>query len=170
MPAQVDGDDVVLLVDDLRVSFPTPAGWVTPVRGVSFTVGRGEAIGVVGESGSGKSLTALAAARLIEQPGHVSAARLDFCGVPVLTTSERALRPLLGTSLAMVFQDPMTSFNPTRRIGAQLAEAASEHQDITRRAARSARSSACSPYGCLLRPAAPTSTRMSSPAGCGSAP
>ncbi|WP_312675287.1 dipeptide/oligopeptide/nickel ABC transporter permease/ATP-binding protein [Microbacterium sp.] len=136
VPAQVDGDDVVLLVDDLRVSFPTPAGWVTPVRGVSFAVGRGEAIGVVGESGSGKSLTALAAARLIEQPGHVSAAGLDFCGVPVLTTSERTLRPLLGTSLAMVFQDPMTSFNPTRRIGAQLAEAASEHQDITRRAAR----------------------------------
>ncbi|MBP3978957.1 dipeptide/oligopeptide/nickel ABC transporter permease/ATP-binding protein [Microbacterium sp. BLY] len=135
VPAQVGGDDVVLLVDDLRVSFPTADGWVTPVRGVSFSVGRGEAIGVVGESGSGKSLTALAVARLIEQPGHVSAARLDFCGVPVLTTAERALRPLLGTSLAMVFQDPMTSFNPTRRIGSQLAEAASEHQDITRRAA-----------------------------------
>ena len=134
-PAQVDGDDVVLLVDDLRVSFPTPAGWVTPVRGVSFTVSRGEAIGVVGESGSGKSLTALAAARLIERPGHVAAARLDFCGTPLLTTSDRAVRSLLGTSLAMVFQDPMTSFNPTRRIGSQLAEAASEHQDITRRQA-----------------------------------
>ncbi len=133
--AQVAGDDVVLLVDDLRVSFPTPSGWVTPVRGVSFTVSRGEAIGVVGESGSGKSLTALAAARLIERPGHVAAAQLDFCGTPLLTTSDRAVRSLLGTSLAMVFQDPMTSFNPTRRIGSQLAEAASEHQDITRKQA-----------------------------------
>ncbi|PRA78411.1 dipeptide/oligopeptide/nickel ABC transporter permease/ATP-binding protein, partial [Microbacterium sp. MYb66] len=131
-PAQVDGEEVVLLVDDLRVSFPTPSGWVTPVRGVSFTVSRGEAIGVVGESGSGKSLTALAAARLIERPGHVAAARLDFCGTPLMTTSDRAVRSLLGSSLAMVFQDPMTSFNPTRRIGTQLAEAASEHQDITR--------------------------------------
>ncbi|WP_282848551.1 dipeptide/oligopeptide/nickel ABC transporter permease/ATP-binding protein [Microbacterium oxydans] len=134
-PAQVDGEEVVLLVDDLRVSFPTPAGWVTPVRGVSFTVSRGEAIGVVGESGSGKSLTALAAARLIERPGHVAAAQLDFCGTPLLTTSDRAVRSLLGTSLAMVFQDPMTSFNPTRRIGSQLAEAASEHQEITRKQA-----------------------------------
>ncbi len=128
-------DDVVLRVDDLRVSFPSPTGWVTPVRGVSFTVARGEAIGVVGESGSGKSLTALAAARLIERPGHTDAARLEFCGTPLLTTPERTLRPLLGTSLAMVFQDPMTSFNPTRRIGAQLAEAASEHQDITKKQA-----------------------------------
>ncbi|MFB8191133.1 dipeptide/oligopeptide/nickel ABC transporter permease/ATP-binding protein [Microbacterium sp. NPDC055988] len=128
-------DDVVLRVDDLRVSFPSPSGWVTPVRGVSFTVSRGEAIGVVGESGSGKSLTALAAARLIEHPGHTDAARLEFCGAPLLTTPERTLRPLLGTSLAMVFQDPMTSFNPTRRIGSQLAEAASEHQDITRKQA-----------------------------------
>ncbi|MFF1538591.1 dipeptide/oligopeptide/nickel ABC transporter permease/ATP-binding protein [Microbacterium sp. NPDC058269] len=134
-PAQVDGEEVVLLVDDLRVSFPTPSGWVTPVRGVSFTVSRGEAIGVVGESGSGKSLTALAAARLIERPGHVAAARLDFCGTPLMTTSDRAVRSLLGTSLAMVFQDPMTSFNPTRRIGSQLAEASSEHQDITRKQA-----------------------------------
>ncbi|MEU4017350.1 dipeptide/oligopeptide/nickel ABC transporter permease/ATP-binding protein [Microbacterium sp. NPDC028030] len=132
-PAQVDGDDVVLLVDDLRVSFPTPAGWVTPVRGVSFAISRGEAIGVVGESGSGKSLTALAAARLIERPGHIDAARLDFCGTSLLTSPDRAIRSLLGTSLAMVFQDPMTSFNPTRRIGSQLAEAASEHQGMSRR-------------------------------------
>lgn len=132
-PAQVGGDEVVLLVDDLRVSLPTATGWVTPVRGVSFTVSRGEAIGVVGESGSGKSLTALAAAKLIEAPGTVTARQLDFCGTPLLTTPDRALRTLLGTSLAMVFQDPMTSFNPTRRIGPQLAEAAAEHQDLTRR-------------------------------------
>ncbi|MCT1479238.1 dipeptide/oligopeptide/nickel ABC transporter permease/ATP-binding protein [Microbacterium sp. p3-SID336] len=131
--AQVGGDDVVLLVDDLRVSLPTPSGWVTPVRGVGFTISRGEAIGVVGESGSGKSLTALAAAKLIEAPGVVTARQLEFCGTPLLTTPDRALRGLLGTSLAMVFQDPMTSFNPTRRIGSQLAEAASEHQAISRR-------------------------------------
>ncbi|WP_407360245.1 dipeptide/oligopeptide/nickel ABC transporter permease/ATP-binding protein [Microbacterium sp. LBN7] len=130
--AQVGDDDVVLLVDDLRVSFPGPDGWLTPVRGVSFTVSRGEAIGVVGESGSGKSLTALAAAQLIERPGQVTAAQLEFCGTPLLDAPERSVRSLLGTSLAMVFQDPMTSFNPTRRIGSQLAEAASEHQEVTR--------------------------------------
>ncbi|WP_350351784.1 dipeptide/oligopeptide/nickel ABC transporter permease/ATP-binding protein [Microbacterium sp. A8/3-1] len=133
--AQAAGDEVVLLVDDLRVSFPGPDGWITPVRGVSFTISRGEAIGVVGESGSGKSLTALAVAQLIERPGRISAGQLEFCGTPLQEASERSVRHLLGTSMAMVFQDPMTSFNPTRRIGSQLAEAASEHQGITRRAA-----------------------------------
>ena len=133
--AQVADDDVVLLVDDLRVSFPASDGWITPVRGVSFTVSRGEAVGVVGESGSGKSLTALAAAQLIERPGRISAAQLDFCGTPLLDAPERSVRSLLGTSLAMVFQDPMTSFNPTRRIGSQLAEAAVEHQGLSRPAA-----------------------------------
>ncbi|MDL9980966.1 dipeptide/oligopeptide/nickel ABC transporter permease/ATP-binding protein [Microbacterium sp. ASV49] len=124
-------DDAVLIVDDLRVSFPAADGRVTPVRGVSFSISRGEAVGVVGESGSGKSLTALAVAQLIETPGHVSAARLEFCGTPLLDTPERATRRLLGTSLAMVFQDPMTSFNPTRRVGSQLAEAASEYQGLS---------------------------------------
>ncbi|WP_407357977.1 dipeptide/oligopeptide/nickel ABC transporter permease/ATP-binding protein [Microbacterium sp. LTA6] len=133
--AQVVDEDVVLRVDDLRVSFPGPDGWLTPVRGVSFTISRGEAVGVVGESGSGKSLTALAAAQLIERPGRISAAHLSFCGTPLLDAPERSVRSLLGTSLAMVFQDPMTSFNPTRRIGSQLAEAASEHQGLNRSAA-----------------------------------
>lgn len=127
--------DVVLRVDDLRVSFPTRAGWTNPVRGVTFSIHRGEAVGVVGESGSGKSLTALASARLIERPGVVTASRLDVNGSPVLATPERLTRHLLGTSLAMVFQDPTTSFNPTRRIGGQLAEVALEHQGMGRRAA-----------------------------------
>lgn len=126
-------DDPVLHVQNLRVSFPTQAGWTTPVRGVSFSVRPGEAVGVVGESGSGKSLTALAASRLIERPGEVTADRLEFDGIPLLTTPERELRGLLGRSLAMVFQDPTTSFNPTRRVGRQLAEVAEEHQGATKR-------------------------------------
>jgi oligopeptide/dipeptide ABC transporter ATP-binding protein len=125
----------LLAVDNLRVSFPTRNGWVTPVRGVSFAVAAGEAVGVVGESGSGKSLTALALAQLIERPGAVSADRLDFAGTPLLSTPQRDLRSLLGTSLAMVFQDPATSFNPARRIGRQLAEVAEQHQGLGRRAA-----------------------------------
>ncbi|WP_406638414.1 dipeptide/oligopeptide/nickel ABC transporter permease/ATP-binding protein [Amycolatopsis sp. WGS_07] len=125
-------DDAVLVVENLEVAFPRPTGWTVPVRGVSFTVRAGEAIGVVGESGSGKSLTGLAVSRLIESPGSVTADRLDFAGTPVLTTPERELRTLLGTSLAMVFQDPMTSFNPTRRIGRQLAEVSEQHQGLSR--------------------------------------
>jgi oligopeptide/dipeptide ABC transporter ATP-binding protein len=128
-------EDVVLAVRDLRVTFPGPDGPITPVRGVSFTIGHGEAVGVVGESGSGKSLTALAVAQLIEPPGQVSAERLDFLREPLLDAPDADRRHLLGTSFAMVFQDPMTSFNPTKRIGAQLAEGAREHQGLNRRQA-----------------------------------
>ena len=136
-PARDDDNDAVLVVDDLHVTFPGP---VTPVRGVSFTIHKGEIVGVVGESGSGKSLTALAVAQLIEPPGQVRAAELSFLGAPLLgrlpvRSTAAVRRRLLGTSFAMVFQDPMTSFNPTKRIGVQLAEGAREHQGLTRRAA-----------------------------------
>ncbi|WP_224058156.1 dipeptide/oligopeptide/nickel ABC transporter permease/ATP-binding protein [Streptomyces kanamyceticus] len=133
-PAACVGDDrPVLLVDDLHIAFPGPAGQpVTPVRGVSFTVGAGESVGVVGESGSGKSLTALGVSRLIEAPGTVTAARLEFLGTPLLRAPEPEVRGLLGTSLALVFQDPMTSFNPTQRIGRQLAEVSEQHQGLSR--------------------------------------
>ncbi len=132
-PSTVDevSDEGVLTVRNLRVSFPGPNGWVTPVRGVSFAVRDGEVVGVVGESGSGKSLTALAVSRLVEHPGVVTADRLEFLGRPVESTPDREL----GTSLAMVFQDPMTSFNPTRRIGRQLAEVSEQHQGLSRKAA-----------------------------------
>ncbi|MBE1573605.1 dipeptide/oligopeptide/nickel ABC transporter permease/ATP-binding protein [Amycolatopsis roodepoortensis] len=135
-PAREDAaesrDDAVLVVENLQVAFPNPAGWTVPVRGVGFTVHAGEAVGVVGESGSGKSLTGLAVSRLVEAPAVVTADKLEFAGKPLLTTPERELRGLLGTSLAMVFQDPMTSFNPTRRIGRQLAEVAEQHQGLPR--------------------------------------
>jgi len=128
-------DGALLVVENLRVAFPGPAGWTQPVRGVSFRMEAGETVGLVGESGSGKSLTALAVSRLIERPGHVTSNRLDFAGTSLLETSERRLRSLLGTSVAFVFQDPMSSLNPTIRIGRQLAEVAEAHQGLSRRAA-----------------------------------
>ncbi|WP_410564855.1 dipeptide/oligopeptide/nickel ABC transporter permease/ATP-binding protein [Amycolatopsis sp. cmx-4-61] len=131
-PAAVDRSaDAVLVVENLRVAFPGPDSWTVPVRGVSFSVRAGEAIGVVGESGSGKSLTALAVSRLVEAPGVVTADRLEFAGKPLDTASDREL----GTALAMVFQDPMTSFNPARRVGGQLAEVSEQHHGLSRRQA-----------------------------------
>ncbi|MCW2858967.1 MAG: oligopeptide/dipeptide transporter, ATPase subunit [Actinoallomurus sp.] len=129
------GEDPVLVVEGLRVDFPGAGGPVTPVRDVAFALRRGEAAGIVGESGAGKSLTALAIAQLIEEPGQVHADRLEFLGENLLDTSARTKRHLLGTSLAMVFQDPMTSFNPIKRIGRQLAEVAEQHQGMNRRQA-----------------------------------
>jgi peptide/nickel transport system permease protein len=121
-------DSAMLVVRDLSVTFPG----ATPVREVSLTMRRGDAVGLVGESGSGKSLTALAVARLIEEPGEVTATTLSFQGSDLRAGDHRKL---LGTSFAMVFQDPMTSFNPTMRIGRQLAEVAVRHQGMSRRAA-----------------------------------
>jgi peptide/nickel transport system permease protein len=121
-------DSAMLVVENLTVGFPG----TTPVRGVSFTMQRGDAVGIVGESGSGKSLTALAVSRLVEEPGVVDADRLSFLGADLRAGEHRRL---LGTSLAMVFQDPMTSFNPTMRIGRQLAEVARHHEGMDRRAA-----------------------------------
>jgi oligopeptide/dipeptide ABC transporter ATP-binding protein len=125
----------VLEVRDLRVTFPGPRGPVRAVRGVSFTVQPGQAVGVVGESGSGKSLTAMAIARLVEEPGVVQADALRFLGTDLLTGTPKLQRSLLGTSMAMVFQDPASSFNPTRRMGGQLAEVSRHHQGMRRRQA-----------------------------------
>lgn len=126
-------EDVVLDVRDLRVTFPGPHGPIRPVRGVSFAVRRGEAVGVVGESGSGKSLTALAISRLVDDSGRVEADRLELLGTDLRAADSRAQRQLLGTSLAMVFQDPMTSFNPTQRMGRQLAESSRHHQGLSKK-------------------------------------
>ena len=128
-------DDLVLDVRDLQVTFPGPHGPIRPVRGVSFGVRRGEAVGIVGESGSGKSLTALAISRLVDDSGRVDATRLELLGNDLRAADSKAHRQFLGTSLAMVFQDPMTSFNPTRRMGGQLAESARHNQGLGRKAA-----------------------------------
>jgi len=115
--------DALVRVRDLRVSFP---GGREAVRGVSLAVGRGEALGLVGESGSGKSLTALALADLVPHPGQVSAGEIRFDGHDLRTD------PRLGTTLAMVFQDPMASLNPALRVGRQLSEVAEVHLGATR--------------------------------------
>ena len=126
----------LLDVQELEVRIRTGAGEVRPVAGVSFTVGRGEIVGVVGESGSGKTLTSLAVGALLPRNATAHAARLRFAGCDLLSASPRTLRRLLGTELAMVFQDPMSSLNPSRRIGAQMVEAVREHRGLSREEAR----------------------------------
>ncbi|WP_433404643.1 dipeptide/oligopeptide/nickel ABC transporter permease/ATP-binding protein [Streptomyces sp. CA-146814] len=125
--------DAVLEVRDLTVAFP---GNITPVRQVSLTVREGEIVGLVGESGSGKSMTAAAIGQIVPYPGLAGSARTRLAGVDLdgLTDAER--RKLLGSSLAMVFQDPTSSLNPALRVGGQLAEVATLHDGVTRTEAR----------------------------------
>ena len=116
-----------LEVERLRVRFPTPQGVVEAVRGVSLEVAR-EKIGIVGESGSGKSTVGRAILRLVPKPGEVQAKRLAFDGIDLLSASERAMRKVRGSRIAMVLQDPKFSLNPIMRVGRQIEEAVRVHQ------------------------------------------
>ncbi|MBB4665128.1 dipeptide/oligopeptide/nickel ABC transporter permease/ATP-binding protein [Conexibacter arvalis] len=129
-PPAPAGPPAALRVERLSVSLPAAEGAVTPVREVSLTVGHGERVGIVGESGSGKSLTALAAAALLEPPFAVETAAHEIAGEPLFARAGTGRRRLLGRSLAVVFQDPLSALNPALRLRRQLTEAAIEHRDL----------------------------------------
>ncbi|SEK20932.1 peptide/nickel transport system ATP-binding protein [Pacificibacter marinus] len=122
----------LLEVENLRVSFPTPAGRVDVVKGLSFTLGR-ERLGIVGESGSGKSMTGRAILRLIRSPGRQSADRLVFDGIDLQAQSERGMRKLRGARISMIMQDPKFSLNPVMTVGDQIAEALKTHESLARK-------------------------------------
>ncbi|WP_262270659.1 ABC transporter ATP-binding protein [Microvirga yunnanensis] len=125
----------LLDVDDLRVRFHLRTGTVKAVRGVSFQLGR-ERLGIVGESGSGKSQTGRAILGLTPPPGEVTAKRLAFDGIDLLTASKRTLRTLRGGRISMVMQDPKYSLNPVMTIGEQIIEAYRAHAKAGRGEAR----------------------------------
>jgi peptide/nickel transport system ATP-binding protein len=117
----------LLRVEGLRVSFPSRHGEVLPVRDVSFSIERGETVGLVGESGSGKTLTALSCLRLVPAPAQLSANTLTLDGTDLLRASERAMRAIRGRRIGMVAQDPLTSLHPSISIGAQINDALADH-------------------------------------------
>jgi peptide/nickel transport system ATP-binding protein len=126
----------VLSVEDLAVTFRTPAGPLHAVRGVSFVLGEAETLAIVGESGCGKSATALSLLRLLPSPPAEVSGAVHFEGADLLTMPEDALREVRGRRIAMVFQDPMSSLNPVRTVGAQMEEVLRVHLGMGRRAAR----------------------------------
>ncbi|HYH33079.1 MAG TPA: ABC transporter ATP-binding protein [Pseudonocardia sp.] len=127
----------LLEVHDLEVRFRGPRGTVTAVDGVSFSLDEGETLAIAGESGSGKSVTGLSLIRLNPTPPcEYGGGQVLFDGRDLMRLSEREMRAVRGNDIAMVFQDPMSSLNPVRRVGDQVAEAVRIHQGVSRREAR----------------------------------
>ncbi|MEE1656126.1 ABC transporter ATP-binding protein [Microvirga sp. CF3062] len=122
-------------IENLSVEFPTQGGIMRAVDGVSLKLEEGEVLGVVGESGSGKSVTMLALMGLIPYPGRVRADKLMFNGRDLLTISDKDRRKLTGKDVAMIFQEPTTSLNPSFTIGFQLTETLRLHEGMDRKAA-----------------------------------
>jgi peptide/nickel transport system ATP-binding protein len=125
----------LLEVTDLRTEITTPGGVVRPVDGVTFTVAAGETVGLVGESGSGKTMTGMSLIRLLPQGGAVVGGSVRFAGRELTALPEPEIRALRGDEIGMIFQDPMSSLNPTRTIGSQLREAYRLHRGGTLAAA-----------------------------------
>ncbi|MFT5538764.1 MAG: peptide/nickel transport system ATP-binding protein [Alphaproteobacteria bacterium] len=127
-----------LEVADLKVSFPTRAGQIHAVAGISYQIAAGRTLGIVGESGSGKSVTALAIMGLVPLPGRVTGGTIRIGGDDVTGLDDSALSRIRGERVAMAFQEPMTALNPVLTIGSQVAEAWALHRHAGKAEAREA--------------------------------
>lgn len=127
----------LLEVKDLKVSFNTYNGEVQAVRGVTFDLNKGETLAIVGESGSGKSVTSNAIMRLLPEPhGFIKEGQILLEGVDLAKKTNKEMQKIRGKDISMVFQDPMSSLNPTMKIGSQIMEGLIKHQNMTRQEAR----------------------------------
>ena len=125
----------LLEIKDLRTHFFTQDGTVKAVDGVSYSIPDGKTLGVVGESGCGKSVTAMSVLRLISRPGRIVAGQILLDGLDLVSMHEDDLRHVRGNSVAMIFQEPMTSLNPVFTCGDQIAETVALHMNLDRKAA-----------------------------------
>ncbi|AEH48926.1 ABC transporter ATP-binding protein [Parageobacillus thermoglucosidasius] len=127
----------LLEVKNLEVSFQTYGGEVQAVRGVSFYLNKGETLAIVGESGSGKSVTSQTIMRLIPTPpGKIKNGQIIFDGEDLVKKTDKEMEQIRGKDIGMIFQDPMTSLNPTMKVGKQIMEAVMKHQKMPRSAAK----------------------------------
>ncbi|ARO15880.1 oligopeptide/dipeptide ABC transporter, ATPase subunit (plasmid) [Ketogulonicigenium robustum] len=126
----------LLDVRGLRTAFMTSRGRVQAVRGVDFTVNRGEVLGIVGESGSGKSVTCMSVLRLLKRQGRIECGETLFDGKDLMQLSEAEMSDIRGNRISVIFQDPMSSLNPTMTVGQQVMESVIRHRNCTRAEAR----------------------------------
>jgi oligopeptide transport system ATP-binding protein len=127
----------LLEVKDLKVSFNTYNGEVHAVRGVTFDLNKGETLAIVGESGSGKSVTSNAIMRLLPEPhGYIKDGQILLEGEDLAKKTSKEMQKIRGKDISMVFQDPMSSLNPTMKIGNQIMEGLIKHQNMSKQEAR----------------------------------
>ncbi|MBK1887922.1 MULTISPECIES: ABC transporter ATP-binding protein [Marinobacter] len=129
-------DTPLLEVKNLDVRFAVRGGDLTALRGISFSLDKGERLGLVGESGAGKSVAAFSILNLIARPGYIAGGQILLEGKDLAAMSERELRKIRGNRIAMIFQDPMMTLNPVLTIGTQMVEAIKAHRRISTKAAR----------------------------------
>jgi peptide/nickel transport system ATP-binding protein len=126
--------NTLLKIKDLQVVYKTDVETVHAVNRISFSLEKGETIGIVGETGAGKTTTALSILRLLpERTGQITGGKITFCGIDLLKLPESRMRDIRGERIAMIFQDPMTSLNPVFTVGEQIAEALRLHNSQNRK-------------------------------------
>jgi peptide/nickel transport system ATP-binding protein len=125
----------LLEVKDLKVKFALWSGELTAIDGISFSLDRGERLGIVGESGAGKSVTGFAIINLISRPGYISNGKILFENRELNRLSEEQMRAVRGNRISMIFQDPMMTLNPVLTIATQMTETVLAHQDVSKAAA-----------------------------------
>ena len=130
--APSDTQPPLLSVQGLSLEFRTRSGTVRALEEVSFTVRRGETVGIVGESGSGKSVMSFALLRILDAAGRITAGSADFGGLDLLRATESELAQIRGRELSMIFQNPRTALNPIRRVGAQIEDVLRRHSTTLR--------------------------------------
>jgi oligopeptide/dipeptide ABC transporter ATP-binding protein len=126
----------LLEIDGLQTVFASVDGVATAVDGVSFSMDKGETLGIVGESGSGKSVTALSVMRLIRPPGKITGGTIRFDGTDLRRLPEKEMQDIRGNRISMIFQEPMTSLNPLYTIGDQIGEMFVRHRGMNRKESR----------------------------------
>ena len=123
----------LLEVEDLQVKFALRFGELTAIDGISFTLDKGERLGLVGESGAGKSVTGFAIINLVSKPGYISRGKVLFNGQELNRLQDEAMRDIRGNRIGMIFQDPMMTLNPVLSIGTQMVETLYAHGNISRK-------------------------------------
>jgi len=129
-------EELILNVEELRTYFFTEAGVVKAVDGISFSLGRGESLGLVGESGSGKTVTALSVLRIVPRPGKITGGKIEYNCNDLLKKTEGEMQKIRGKEIGIIFQDPSSSLNPVYNIETQLRDVILAHEKLSRQDCR----------------------------------